>query len=333
MVAGVAFCAGLSLFLMYRAKLSGEVLLVGVLLALGVIFALLAEILLARRLTYPRALELLDHAILLPRGLFWTKIETIRYTDVLRIVDCGDGVALFTGMGQFEIVASRFDTVEHYLAVREFVAAKTSIALPACTGQSSSRWQGFPPRRVVHRMELPPPLVHWTEPEDWARYRAHVAKSKPMLTLVRNELWFFARCLVFILVPWLLLQLSQIPTSSAGSFLGLALVVAAFFTALHWLGAIWPVHAAEISVRDAGMTRSACSGQQWDWNYRDLFGWAVIEREFREHILHVLLIRHCGGVAAIALPDASVREQLEQVLLAKQVLQVSDIKPPWETEP
>jgi hypothetical protein len=325
------FCIGLSVLMLQLAKHSAGIILAGELTVMGVIFALLAEIVLTRRLTFPRVLELTDNAILFPHGFPWTRVTAIPCTDIIRVIDCGDSLATVTDMGRFAIMASHFRGVEHYCAVREFISAKMSILLPGHAKEQSSRLTGLPPRFVVHWVELPPPLVHWVEPEDWNHYRTHVVRSKPALARLGKEAWFFARCLGFILFPWLLLRLSQLPTSSA--FPALSVLATLLLAVLHWQNATYPVRSGtEISFRDNGITELLCNGQGGDWNYHHLYGWALIEREFKERILHILLLKGRGWVHAFALPDAGVRSRLVEILTDKHVPQASDIKPSWEAE-
>ncbi len=113
-------------------------------------------------------------------------------------------------------------------------------------------------------------------------------------------------------------------------------VLAIFITILHWFYGIGPVSPnAKISFRDRGITNQLPNGQQWDRTYRQLCGWTVIEREFKGRILQILLLRLVKGRArsqAIALPDASVRDQVVQILNDKQVPHAPDLKPSWEAE-
>jgi hypothetical protein len=338
----IAFYLGLSAWMAYLAGGYAEMPRVGF-IALSVIFAALAGVVLIRRLAFPCMLELTDDAILLPRGHPWPRITAVPYADIIRIEDRGDGLAVATGRGSFGIVAMR---LEGYPAVREIISAKTAIALP---DYEPLRWGGFPPRPVVRSDEFPRPLMHWVEPEDWTGYRVRAEISKPVLYQLRKELWFFVRCytfccafivlpcLAFILLPSLfLLGPLQVLTISISSFPAVS-VLAIFITILHWLYGIYPVRPeTKISFRDRGITERLLNGQQCDWSYRQCCGWTLIEREFKGRILQILLLKRLvkGRTynEAFALPDASVRDQVAQILNDQQVPQAPDLKPPWEVE-
>ena len=89
---------------------------------------------------------------------------------------------------------------------------------------------------------------------------------------------------------------------------------------------------SEISFRNNGISVLLRNGQHGDYYYHHLYGWAVIEREFEGHVLHILLLKVLGRVIALALPDLSVRDQVTQILTDRKVPQVSDLKPSWEAE-
>ena len=78
------------------------------LIALSVVFAALVLVVLSR-LTFPRVLELTNDAVLFPSGLPWGRITTIPYADIIRIVDCGDCLAVGTSNGSFSIGDFRFE--------------------------------------------------------------------------------------------------------------------------------------------------------------------------------------------------------------------------------
>jgi hypothetical protein len=133
-----------------------------------------------------------------------------------------------------------------------------------------------------------------------------------------------------ILLPWLLLNLFQLPTISVAGFLCLAIPVALFFTSLHWLNSTHPARATRISFRDRGITQ--LSGKQTrDLNYDECSGWEVVERRFEEHVLHILLLQWRNHVIEVALPDANTRDRLAQIFRDKQIPHSPDLKPSWES--
>jgi hypothetical protein len=287
----------------------------------GVALAFLAEIEVVRHLAYRRFLELTDDAALFPCGFLWPQMVAIPWADIVRVLDYGGSLALVTDRHSYSIAALRFSNVEDYRAAREFISAKMAVALPPYVKQG---------RGILQPVVLPPPLVRWVEPEDWCRYQTHVAKSKPLLAHLRSETWFFARCLAFILFPWLLLRLCQLYTTSATGFFVLSVSAAFFFTMLHWLSATFPGRVGtEISFYDNGIGVSLCNGQTADWSYYHLLGWAVIERRFQDRALSILLLR-ASHVFAFGLPGDTVRSQVVQTLTDKRVPHATDLKPPWE---
>ena len=151
-----------------------------------------------------------------------------------------------------------------------------------------------------------------------------------MLPRVANALWFFVRCFGILLLPWLLLQLFQLPTVSIAGFLWLAIPVALFFTSLHWLNAAYPVHPTEISFRDKGITQFF--GKQTLYlNYADFSGWAVVERQYEGRILHILLLKGRRRVAEFARPDATTRDRLARLFHEKQIPPSPNLRPSWES--
>ncbi len=337
----IAFYLGLSAlsaWIVYLARGYAEMPPFGF-IALSVIFAALALVVLIRRLAFPCVLELTDDAVLLPRGHPWPRMTTIPYADVIRIEDRGDSLTVATGRGSFSIVAIR---LEDYPAVRGIISAKTAIALPGY-----EKWE--PLTSCVRSDEFPRALVHWVEPEHWTRYRLRVAISKPVLYQLRKELWFFVRCyafccafivlpfLGFLLLPWLFsLGPVQLFIISLSAFRAVS-VLAIFITVLHWFDGIAPARpGTKISFRDRGITSRLANGQEWDRSYDQLCGWAVIGREFKGRILQILLLKVLVKgrtyIESIPLPDASVRDQVVQILNDKQAPQASDLKPSWEAE-
>jgi hypothetical protein len=322
----ILFYFGLSAWMAYLARSFAEVQHVGF-IALSVIFATLALVVLVRRLAFPCTLELTEDSILLPRGHPWPRITTITFADIICLQDGGDSLWINTSRDSFSIWTNKF---EDYPAVREAIAVKAAIALE-------------PSGSYDH----PAPLVQWVEPEDWTRFLARAEITKPVLYQLHTELWFFVRCyafcFAFIVVPFLCFVL--LIFFGWGPFLLVAVSIRPFaavfflaviFTMLHWLDRIFPVHAEKIRFLKRGITKRNPSGQLFVWDYRQFSGWVVIERQFKEHILQILLLKQLVKGRAytqeFAFPDASVRDQVVQILNDRQVPQALDIKPSWEAE-
>lgn len=326
-VIGALFYVGLFILMVHLARDVAGVTFVG-LIALSATFAVLAFIMMTRRLVSPRVLELTEDAVLFPHGFPRTRITRILYADIIRM---GDNVRMrgtpnasffvVAAKRTFEIMAVRFPDMDSYNAVRDFICSKSSIVMTRLDRIEPGDWRiwGFPE-----------PVLRWVEPADWPYYRTHLVVSKPLLPRFARALWFFVRCFGAFLVPWLLLQLFQIPTLSVAGFLWLVTPASTFFTLLHWLNATHPVRPSEISFRDKGITQ--CFGKQtWDSNYTDFLGWAVAERQFTGRILYILLLKGRNRNFEFALPDTSTRDRLAQLLRDKQIPHSPGLKPSWES--
>jgi hypothetical protein len=326
-IIGVAFYAGLSAFMAFLARDFVGVIFV-FLIMLSAIFGILGVIMMTRRSVFPHAIELTDDVILYPHGFPRTRITSIPYVDILRIENRGDGnqtgLTVVSGPGPFAISASYFAQAEDYRAVKDFICTRTSIVIPREEKPEPLKWGDWRIRG------FPEPLLRWKEPEEWPRYRTHLAKSKPMLPRIVSALWFFARWFVVFLIPWLLLRLLGVPTAGTTPFLCLVILVALFFTWIfHWLTAIWPVHCTEISFRDNGITQFF-GKQTADWNYHHFSGWAMIERQFEGQSILILLLKGRFGITSFAIPDIAIRDQLTRLLHDKSIPHAPDLKPPWE---
>ena len=326
---GVVICTGfylgLAVFMAHLAEgFTGAILVC--LVALSVTFTVLACIMMTRRLIFPRVLVLSEDAVLLPRGFPATRIVPIYYADIIRMWEVRRegqrSFCLVSGRGSFEIGTSHLPNNASYDAVREFICAKVSVAIPPHDerGASASKtWR-----------EFPDPILRWREPDDWARYRALLFSSKPLFPRLARAFWFSVRCFGIIILPWFVLLLCGVPTPPAVQYLSLALAVTLSFTLLHWLNAAHPVHATEISFRDNGITQFF-GKQTIDWNYNQFSGWEVVERQFEGRFLHILLLQSRTGVKSAALPDTNIRDRLVQIFHAKKIPQFPDLRPSWET--
>ncbi len=323
-VIGGLFYAGLSVLMVHLARDVPGVVFVG-LIALSAMFAVLAVIMMTRRLVSPRVLELTENAVLFPHGFPRTRITRIPYTDIIRMRDgavaSSASFCMVTARGDFEIGAVRLPDRDSYHAVRDFICSKSSIVMTRLDKIEPADWRiwGFPE-----------PILRWVEPADWPRYRTHLVVSKPLLPRFAKALWFFVRCFGFIILPWLLLNLFQLPTVSVAGFLGLSIPVTLFFTSLHWLNTIHPARATEITFRENGITQ--LSGKQTrDLNYGDCSCWDVVERPFEQRVLHILLLQWRTYVVEVALPDINTRDRLVKLFHDKRIPQTSNLKPSWES--
>jgi hypothetical protein len=326
-VLGVIFYAGLSIYMVHLASDFAGVIYIGF-ITLSAIFAVLAIFMIARRLVFPRVLELHDDAVLFPHGFPRTRITRIAYTDIIRMSEglAGNngGLHIVTARGEFEIAVSYLPDMESYHAAKDFICSKSSIAMGHCGLLKYGDWRIF---------GFPEPILHWVEPEDWPRYRTRLATSKPLLFRFAKAIWFFIRCFGIIILPWFILRLCRVPTAPTFDYVCLSTAVAFFITLIyHWLATIWPVHATIISFRDRGITQFF-GKQTWDLNYHDLSGWAVIERQFEGRVVHILLLKRGARIIELALPDPNTRDRLVQIFYDKQILHSPDLIPSWELHP
>jgi hypothetical protein len=142
-ILGGIFYAGLAAYLFFLARDFAGVIFY-CLIALSVVFGILGVIMLARRLVFPRMLELTDEAILYPRGFPRTRIITVPYADILRIANHCEGsqtgLTAVTGRGTFAITVSYFKEVDNYHAVKDFISTKTSVAMPRNGKREPLNW-------------------------------------------------------------------------------------------------------------------------------------------------------------------------------------------------
>jgi hypothetical protein len=295
------------------------------LLALSIMFTVLACIMMTRRIVFPRVLVLSEDAFLFPRGFPRTRIIRVHYTDIVRVRERSlggqDSFCMFTGKGTFEIGTSHLPNFSDYNAVRDFIGAKVSAAVFPCVarGVSESKiWR-----------EFPDPILRWREPDDWPRYRTLLFTSKPLFSRLARAFWFCIRCFGIFIIPWFILLVCRVPTSPAAEYVSLALACTLFFTLLHWLLAAHPVHVTEISFRDNGLTQLFAK-QTTDQNYDAFSGWEIIDRQYEGHTLPILLLRWRHGVRALALPDTNIRGRLVQILNDKKIPHIPKLRPSWD---
>src|SRR5450432_2342900 len=131
-VIGAVFYVGLSFFMAHLAKDTANVFTICS-ISLSVMFAILALFMIARRIIFPRVLELTDDAILFPHGFPKTRITRISFADIIGMRDgaltTNPSFCMATDKGNVEIGAARFKNIESYHAVRNFICSKTSILL------------------------------------------------------------------------------------------------------------------------------------------------------------------------------------------------------------
>ena len=318
-IVGFAIWVGLSSYMFRLERNLGGVIGL-LLLLLGLVFAVLGFTLLIRRLLFPRVLEFDGEAILFPHGFFRTHITRVSFVDIIRASWTRTGLNLVTTSGSYELTALRFKNYDSYQTATRMACTILRIKMP------SSEDMGRSGNRLC---EYPAPILSWVEPEDWPRYRAQVVAAKPLVPRLAKALWFFVRGLCFILFPWFLLKMCRLPTASTGAYLCLAIIAMLFFTLLHWLYARSPARATEVSFCERGITQ--ISGKQTrDLDYRDCSCWNIVERDFENRVLRVLLLRWRNHVVEVALPDSTTCDRLVQLFGEKRIPRSSDLSPSWE---
>ncbi len=226
------------------------------------------------------------------------------------------GLYLGTSRGYFEISASYFTDAESYRAVREFICRNTLGTTEATV------------LNPILSEQLPKPLLHWIEPEDWPRYRTQLVRGNALGRRVVTAFWFFVRWFAIFVLPWLALRRFQVPTASTVPFISAVAIVVSFFTLLHWLNRIMPVHCTEISVRENGISQNF-GKQVWDRSFQNISGWRIIEKEFQGRQFGLLLLQERGRVSAIAIPDGTIGEVLCGILRGKGISEALELAEPW----
>lgn len=322
----VAVNTGISLLAAHWAKSIGGFFSVGPIF-LSAVFALLALSVIIRRLIFSRVLELNDDAILFPGGFSGKRTRRLAYRDIMRMRNTTvyPGLFIEAAKGRFEVMSIRFRNIEYYQAVRNFICSKTAISLP----------ENIPAARTWEAWEaawVPGPVLKWSEPKDYIRYRTHLAVSKPSWLRLARAGRFFACVFGIFFIPWLVLNFCFNAGVPAIGFLTILIPASLFFTSLHWLNATHPARITHIIVFPEGF--SQLSGKQTaNYSFSDFSGWSVIEREFEGRPLHILLLQRPKYVKAMAFPDANIRDQFIQMLKEKKVPYLSDLKPSWELKP
>jgi hypothetical protein len=316
----VVFTGGLSLVTAWWAKNLGGFLSIGPMF-LSVAFTLLALRITVRRLFFSRVLELTDDAILFPGGFSGKRATRIAFTEIARMQNSRmyPGMYLATTKGNFEILSIRFKSIENYRAVRNMICSRTSISLPEdVPGTWISGW-------------VPGPVLKWSEPKDYIRYRTHLAVSRPLWLLRARAIRFFVCVFGSFFIPWLGLNfiVGFVGLGMAIYFFVILISASLFFTWLHWYNATHPARVMHITVYSDGF--SVLSGLQLgNLKFGDLPGWSVVEREFEGQTFHILLLQRPKRVFEIAFPDIDTRNQFIQMLNEKKIPQLNDLKPSWE---
>jgi hypothetical protein len=290
-----------------------------VLSGLLMVLALLGPI---RRVFFPRVLTLDDNAIYFPHGFSGRRTDPIRYAEIVRAVESNRrrlNLWLKTTGRGFCIDGPSLGSPEDYIAVRTAIFKKALIDISPDSGRipEAETWR-----------ELPEPILHWIEPVDWPRYRTKLVTSRPGRLRLARELWFFARCLAIITIPWMILHFFGY-ADAPSSYLPLALAVSFFFTWLHWYGVIHPASRKVLKFRINGITIHY--GKQFaDYTYQAVSGWTIVERSFDGRALNILLLEIRNRKVPCALPDAETRDRVAQILGDKHVPPNPSLKPSWE---
>ena len=298
--------------------------------ALSGIFASFGLIVLMRRRLFHRVLELADDAILFPHGFPRTRITRVYYADIIQMsescISGRYGLSLVTDRGTFNIGSDRLPDIESYEQIKEFIRLQAEFDLSGHEEPQSStriRWKNFNQNQVA---------IIWLEPEIWPRYRTHLVTSQPLWPRLVRACWFFVRCFGFFFVPWLLLKLFDLDTISTAGFICSVLPVAFFFTLLYWQNATHPARISKVSFFNHGISQFF-GKQTINLNYRECSGWNVVERQFENCIIQILLVQRPTYVFEVALPNADTRERLVQLFNDKKIPHLPDLAPSWELRP
>ena len=319
-VFGTLFYAGLSFYLARLAgRASGAAFIF--LAALSGMFAIFGLVVLLRRLFFQRVLELADDAILFPHGFPRTRITRVYYADIIRMsencISGRYGLSLVTARGTFGIGSDRLPDFESYECVKELISTRAEFNLSNPEEPQFSariKWKHFNQNQVD---------INWVEPEIWPRYRTHIVKLQPLLPRLVKAGWFFIRCVGFFFVPWFLMKLFEVDTLTAPGFIGAVFPVAFFFTLLYQLYTGHPARATKVSFFSHGIFQ--LSGKQpRNLNHRECSGWNVVERQFENCIIQILLVQRPTYVFEVALPNADTRERLVQLFNDKKIPHLPD---------
>jgi hypothetical protein len=305
-VIGVVFNLGVALIAAHWAKCLEGILSIFPLF-LSFAFVFLAIRMIVRRILFPQVLELTDDAILFPGGFFGKRIKRLAFSNILRMGDtvASPGLRLITTKGNFEIMSARFKNMENYESMRTFICSKNMLLGP---------------------------VLQWSEPEDYIRYRKHLAISKPLWLRLAKAIRFGACVFGFFFIPWLALNYLSSIGQPFISFLSALIPATLFFTLVYWLYSIHPARVGHITVYKNGIHE--LSGKQTrSFSFGDFIGWQIVEREFQGQLFHIVLLPRAKWVFEVAFPDSGTRDRFIQILNEKKIPELSTLKPSWELKP
>ena len=292
-----------------------------VLLAAAAMFVILYLAMLVSRLTVSRTLELTEDGIFKSRhGLCRGRVH-FAFSNVIRLAEANirDHVVLhvFTKDEQFEICSAYFEDSNNYSFVRGVICTRSGIDFPPDTPI------------VMGWREVPPPLLHWTEPDDWPGYRASLVAAKPLFPRAAKTLWFSIRCFAIIMTPRLLLHFAGLADGPFWGYFTVALAFTAFLTFLYWYSRANPARITKIVFRTDRLT--FFSGKQTaNIKYDQFSGWNIVERQFEGHPLFILLLKSPRWLGAHALACAEDRQHVAKILEAQKIPTDPSLRPSWE---
>jgi len=174
--------------------------------ALGVAFFVMAALGLIVRLGFRRTLVLDDRCIIVPSGFFRLRHRRIPYVDVTQMWErrSPDGVTLWvvTEEAKSEIQSWLLTKPASYDEIKRFIYARAPEVQRLFAHHEPPAWMTW---------IVPKPLLKWTEPGDWQRYRTHLFDTSPLGARLGRAVWFFARWFGCFLVLWLGASLLDTP--------------------------------------------------------------------------------------------------------------------------
>ncbi len=315
---------------------------------LSALLALLAIALVVDRAASSQTLELTETAILLPSFPHRGRTRQVRYADIIFLhehkVGRGHFLQIVTGQEIHKIESRMLPNLASYQTVRDALCTNVPVEKQAASVKTppiARRENSVPTLREsmylspvalvgMEKRLLINPLLAWTEPEDYPRYRTHlVVTAKPLWRRRARAVTHF--CLWFFPGLFLLLLIRQ----PVGTYLVMVPPMALLLAWLAWDNYHHPERCSKISffphdyVVQSGL-------QAWSMNYQDITGWSVVERSFENHPLYFLILenrsRRDGAkyVRTWAFADLHLREPIVQLMREKQLPHSPLLKLPWE---
>jgi len=271
--------------------------------------------------------QVYNHPILLPCGFLHATTQCIPYRDITEMCEIRDhGRAILrieTRSWYGEIWDDALSDITDFHAIRDFISSHAPITTSdEEIIKSAGSW-----RQVLMKWErFPKPVVRWTVPDSYLRYRTHLVVSTPLLDRL-SKMSMTLVWVAVIAVPFLLYQ--RFFHEPLLGWIVFFIFLELFFIWGSWMLMHDPANWGEISCYEEEIVWEGCK-QSWNYNYRDILGWNEIEREYEGRILYIFLFKFKDYVLDAGMDDPEKRDRLVRVLEEKIGSRSNEVTAEWE---